>query len=274
MKKYVAKTKEEALYIAGYDPSKYYPNPAVTVDLAVYAFDDSKNTLKLLLIQRGGFPYKGDMAIPGGFLDIGETVENAALRELEEETGITGMDSSLHCLLSQPERDPRQRVITAEYIALANIHDIAPKAGDDAAKAVWYEVSEFSLSSTRKNNLLTTNYYMKLTSQASSIAISAKRTDDYSLRQPVRSFEVLDDGDLAFDHAEAVIKSFLALRDKLMHTDIVCGALGRRFCKEAYNDVLRAAKLDPRLVNNESLYEDEGELSVLPASAQGALPKL
>ena len=72
MKKYVAKTKEEADYISNYDPTKYYPNPAVTVDLAVYAFDDTKNTLKLLLIERGGFPYKGDMAIPGGFLDIGE----------------------------------------------------------------------------------------------------------------------------------------------------------------------------------------------------------
>lgn len=67
MKKYVAKTKEEADYISNYDPTKYYPNPAVTVDLAVYAFDDTKNTLKLLLIERGGFPYKGDRLFQEAF---------------------------------------------------------------------------------------------------------------------------------------------------------------------------------------------------------------
>ena len=264
MKKYVAKTKEEADYISNYDPTKYYPNPAVTVDLAVYAFDDTKNTLKLLLIERGGFPYKGDMAIPGGFLDIGESAECATRRELQEETGITGMDAYLHCLLSEPERDPRQRVITPEYIALTNIHDIAPKAGDDAAKAIWYDVSDFTVSASRQGNSLIKNYYMKLADGSASIALSAKSTVDYSAHQPVRHFEVLDDGDLAFDHAEAVIKSFLALRNMLQTTDIVCGALGRRFCREAYEDVLRAAKLDPRKVENQSLYEEDGELSVLP----------
>lgn len=264
MKKYIPKTKEEADYIANYDPTKYYPNPAVTVDLAVYAFDDTKNVLKLLLIERGGYPYKGDMAIPGGFLNIEESAENATKRELEEETGITGMAAYLHCLMSEPERDPRQRVITPEYIALANIHDIAPKAGDDAASAIWYEISEFTQGVMRQGDSLITNYYMKLTSGSSEIAVSAKSTVDYSNRQPKRNFEVIDDADLAFDHAEVIIKSFLTLRDMLKNTDIVCGALGKRFCKEAYEDVLRAAKIDPRTVKNESLYEDGGELSVLP----------
>ena len=70
MKKYVPKTSEEAAYIAAYDPTKNYPNPAVTVDLAVYAFDENARAMKLLLIRRGGFPYKGDMALPGGFLNM------------------------------------------------------------------------------------------------------------------------------------------------------------------------------------------------------------
>ena len=264
MKKYIPKTKEEAEYIANYDPTKYYPNPAVTVDLAVYAFDDGKNVLKLLLIERGGYPYKGDMALPGGFLNIDESLETAAIRELFEETCITGMDAHLHCVLSEPNRDPRQRVLTPEYIALTNMHDITPKAGDDAAKAEWYTGAEFDEKVSRKDNTLITDYFMKLRNGEEEISLKAIASIDYSARQPKRSFEVLTDGGMAFDHAEAVIRSFIALRNMLKTTDIICGALGRRFCREAYNDVLRGAKLDPNKINNENFYEDGEDLSLLP----------
>lgn len=264
MKKYVPKTPEEAAYIANYDPTKYYPNPAVTVDLAVYAFDDAKNVLRLLLIRRGGFPYKGDMALPGGFLNIDEPLESAAKRELEEETGITGMDAHLHCILSEPLRDPRQRVITPEYLALTNAHDVTAKAGDDAAMADWYEVSAFAETIERRGDTAVRSYAMTLTGSEGVIDLAAVETADYSRRQPVRSFEVSRDGGMAFDHAEAIIRSFIALRDMLRHSDIICGALGRRFCRAAYDDVLRAAKLEPDRVKNDMLYEDGSELTLLP----------
>lgn len=263
MKKYIPKTKEEAEYIAKYDPTKYYPNPAVTADIAVYAFDDTINALKLLLIERGGFPYKGDMALPGGFMDIDESLEEAVARELLEETGIIGVDAYMHCIMSEVGRDPRQRVLTPEYIALTNIHDIIAKAGDDAAKADWYEIAEFKETVSRDKNTLIKRYDMLLKCSYNEILLSAESAADYTERQPKRSFRIIDDGNMAFDHAEAILKSFISLRERLKTTDIACGALGRRFCKEAYNDLMRAAKLGTDFINP-SLYSDGEELSLLP----------
>lgn len=264
MKKYVPKTAEEAAYIAAYDPTKYYPNPAVTVDLAVYAFDENARAMKLLLIRRGGFPYKGDMALPGGFLNKDENLETAVGRELLEETGITGMDAFLHCVLSEPERDPRQRVITPEYIALTNVRDVTAHAGDDAASAGWYEVARFEENKTRQDDAIKTHYIMQLKGQDNVIELAADETVDYSQKQPVRAFNVTHDGDMAFDHAEAVLKSFIALRERLLHSDMVCGALGSRFSKNAFEDVLRAAFIAPDEVKNDMLYEENGELTVFP----------
>lgn len=115
-----------------------YPHPSVTTDCVIFGFDGSK--LKVLLIERGIEPYKGRWAFPGGFLNMEESAEEGALRELQEETGLTGAYIEQFHTFTDPKRDPRERVITIAYFALVRIQDV--KGGDDAAKAQWFALDE------------------------------------------------------------------------------------------------------------------------------------
>lgn len=115
-----------------------YPHPAVTTDCVVFGFDGEG--LSVLLIERGGEPYKGRWAFPGGFLNIDEHAEHGALRELREETGLAGIKVRQLHTFSDPERDSRERVISIAYYALTRL--AAVRGGDDAARARWFPLSE------------------------------------------------------------------------------------------------------------------------------------
>lgn len=115
-----------------------YPHPAVTTDCVIFGFDGTK--LQILLIERGIEPYKGKWAFPGGFLNPDETAEVGALRELQEETGLTGAYIEQFHTFTNPDRDPRERVITIAYYALVKIQEV--KGGDDAARAKWFGLDE------------------------------------------------------------------------------------------------------------------------------------
>ena len=111
-----------------------YPRASVTADAVLFAEKDGQ--VLVLLIQRGNEPYKGYWAFPGGFLNMDETVERCAERELEEETGIVLSGMQLVGVYSDVERDPRGRVITAAYTAMTTM--LEAKAADDAAAAKWW----------------------------------------------------------------------------------------------------------------------------------------
>lgn len=115
-----------------------YPHPAVTTDCVIFCFDGTQ--LKVLLIKRGIDPYKGRWAFPGGFLNPDESAEDGALRELKEETGFTAEYVEQFHTYSNPQRDPRERVITIAYLALVKIGDVI--GGDDAAEADWFPVDK------------------------------------------------------------------------------------------------------------------------------------
>lgn len=115
-----------------------YPRPAVTTDCVVFGFDG--HDLKILLIQRGIEPYKGAWAFPGGFLNMDETAEQGALRELKEETGLDLRYIKQVGAFSDVNRDPRSRVITIAFYALAKKSEV--QGGDDAAKAQWFALNE------------------------------------------------------------------------------------------------------------------------------------
>lgn len=115
-----------------------YPHPAVTTDCVIFGFDGSQ--LKVLLIERGIEPYKGRWAFPGGFLNPEESAEEGALRELQEETGLTGAYIEQFHIFTDPKRDPRERVISIAYYALVRIQEV--KGGDDAASARWFALDE------------------------------------------------------------------------------------------------------------------------------------
>jgi len=118
-----------------------YPRPSVTVDIVVFGYDGAKQ-LKLLLIQRGSEPYKGSWALPGGFVDLDEDLETAALRELEEETGVKDLYVEQLYTFGAINRDPRGRVISVAYFSLVNLQDHPAVAASDATKAEWFLLDE------------------------------------------------------------------------------------------------------------------------------------
>ena len=114
-----------------------YPRPAVTADCAVITRETEP---KVLLIQRAIEPYKGCWAFPGGFMNMDETTEQCAIRELEEETGLK-LDT-MHQIgaYSKVDRDPRGRTITVAYLAIID-KPVQVNGQDDAAKAEWFPIN-------------------------------------------------------------------------------------------------------------------------------------
>ena len=127
-------------YVPGAEfPYQYrYEHMAVTTDCVIFTYEDRQ--LKVLLVRRGGEPYKGSWAFPGGFLQLNETAKDGALRELREETGLEAAAIGELGVFSDPDRDPRERVITIAYYALVKPSEVI--GGDDAEEAAWFPVDQ------------------------------------------------------------------------------------------------------------------------------------
>jgi 8-oxo-dGTP diphosphatase len=144
-----ALSPEDAAFVESYRPGDW-PRPALTADVAIFTVLDAD--LKVLLIRRGQPPFRGRLALPGGFVQVGvqkndqgEDLDDAAQRELHEETGLPPGSAELRQLgaYGEPGRDPRTRVVTVAYIALVP-SNLAPlvRGGDDAAEAGWHSVAQ------------------------------------------------------------------------------------------------------------------------------------
>src|SRR6187455_424752 len=117
-----------------------YPRAALTVDCVVFGLDDSE--LKVLLIERALEPFKGKWALPGGFVRVDETLDDAARRELEEEAGLKDVFLEQLYTFGEVKRDPRERVVSVAYYALVNLPEQAVKGATDARDAAWFAVSD------------------------------------------------------------------------------------------------------------------------------------
>ncbi len=136
-----------------------YRKPAVTADIVIYTIQD--NDLKVLLVKRGIEPFKDKWALPGGFVRIHESLEEAAKRELEEETDVKEVYLEQLYTFGDVNRDPRGRVITVSYFALINSEKAKQelKASSDASEAKWFSVSNLPELSFDHNRIL--NYAIK-----------------------------------------------------------------------------------------------------------------
>lgn len=117
-----------------------YPRAALTADVVVFALDE--DDLKVMLVERGLEPFAGSWAIPGGFVRVDETLDEAARRELEEETGLKDIYLEQLYTFGQVDRDPRERVVTVAYYALVNLMGHNVQASTDARNAAWFAVSD------------------------------------------------------------------------------------------------------------------------------------
>lgn len=140
-----------------------YPRPMVTVDAVVFTLKDGRP--HVLLIERKHDPFAGHWALPGGFVEMEESLEAAAARELAEETGLTGLALEQFHTFGDPGRDPRGRSITAAYVGEVDWRACTPKAADDAADVRWFpldalpplafdhrKIVEYAVSSKYKDN--------------------------------------------------------------------------------------------------------------------------
>lgn len=241
MKKYEM-SDEEKKFLAGYDLTKY-DRPSVAADVVVFSVmkDDEcedvrrlqEKRLKILLIRRGGFPYKGSWAMPGGFCRKGEDVIDSARRELCEETGIDDAYVKLVGVYGEPDRDPRGWVISSTYMALMNGRACRLKAGDDAQDARWFtvELTDISTEVTEvsgtgeeivKNKVEASHkvqngkrYRLVLKNADSDIKLTAvlRRTDMSSCGRSSDSYDIEECEGLAFDHARIITEAVLGLRE-------------------------------------------------------------
>lgn len=117
-----------------------YPRPAVTADIVLFKKSDDRYWV--LLVKRKNAPFEGMWALPGGFMNMDETLEDAALRELSEETGIKGVQLEQYHTFSNINRDPRHRTVTTVFIGFADPKTPQPVAGDDAAQVYWFPMDE------------------------------------------------------------------------------------------------------------------------------------
>jgi 8-oxo-dGTP diphosphatase len=140
-----------------------YPRPMVTVDMVIVT---SEPRPRVLLIRRKHAPFAGKWAIPGGFVEMGESLEAAAARELYEETGIRAGKLEQLRTFGDLGRDPRGRVISVVYLARANEKKLSPRAADDAAEVGWHSLFHLPpLAFDHKEILEYVRKYMKQTSR-------------------------------------------------------------------------------------------------------------
>ena len=180
--------KTEAEFLRGYDVTKYF-RPSVTVDAVLYRVQ--KNGIKVLLIERGGHPFIGDYAFPGGFVESDEPCEAAVARELFEETGIKGVALRQLVTASTPGRDPRWRNITVVFCA--EVKEIPQaQAGDDAAAAKWFDI------------VCDGNGGFKLTAKDEEFTCKLDVVRDAYGKIDLNNTKIVERGKLAFDHAKLI----------------------------------------------------------------------
>ena len=223
-------SKEDQEFVKTYDDSKY-AKPSVTADMVIFARGSEAEHLEVLLIQRGRPPFRGQYALPGGFVNPDESVDDAAARELKEETGVDcGCLEQLRTF-STPGRDPRRWVITCAYLALVEKSEITVKAGDDAKAAEWFSVKLKQLpdvsgpgekaGNRRKEELWQVHrWVLELCGKQETIRIPFRSEQLPGQLEPRLQLETEEHG-LAFDHG--LILAYAVMRfSRAAHNSLSC----------------------------------------------------
>ena len=185
--KSLGEENDERLFLDAYNIDNYF-RPSLAVDIAVFAQPDAR---QILLIRRGDHPYMNHWALPGGFMKSDETLEQAAVRELREETGVQTADLMPVGNYSDVGRDPRGRVVSAAFTAAVDPAEVTVLSGDDAIDAKWFAVT------VEQNGDVDT-----LTLR------NAAKTLTAVLKQNGRGYEMISNDGLAFDHAKIILDAY------------------------------------------------------------------
>ncbi|ADL05083.1 NUDIX domain-containing protein [Lacrimispora saccharolytica] len=197
----------EKEFLLQYRPGNY-ERPSVTVDMLIFAVAEEETETEVLLMKRKNHPCIGQWAIPGGFVNPNESLDEAAARELEEETGLRGICLEQLYTWGSVKRDPRTRVISVSYMAAVPKDQLVPKADDDAAEACWFQVRKKKLSELEQG----ATYALTIENEEEHIFMTYRITETYERQgfmwkketeiDLLPAIDVLDQEKLAFDHAE------------------------------------------------------------------------
>ncbi|MFD5019748.1 NUDIX domain-containing protein [Paenibacillus sp. NPDC058367] len=210
-----------------------FERPSVAADMVIFTVTNTEadsyrklpeKELRILLIQRGGHPFLGNWALPGGFVRPDETTEQAAVRELSEETGVDDVYLEQLYTFSDVGRDPRTWVMSCSYMALINSDQVQLKAGDDAVHAAWFKVT-YRLLRERKEIIedgyvKTKEYELKLSSDEEEFTAVVGRTMTSKSASTSTAYSIVSNDGLAFDHAKIIACAIERLRGKVNYTDI------------------------------------------------------
>ncbi|MBU3875527.1 NUDIX hydrolase [Faecalicatena sp. AGMB00832] len=206
-------------FLEAYDPYRY-KTPSCTTDAVVFScmgeLGPSLEGLKILLVKRSNHPTIGFWALPGGFIDLKENLDDTARRELMEETGVEDLALEQIGAYGDYDRDPRARVITTAYMALVDERDVQVKAGDDAADAVWCQISIETVEEISRDTDITRRYLLHFVNQEKELDTTAKVL--HILRKGLireEKFMVEKKGMIAADHAAIIAQALTVLRGRL-----------------------------------------------------------
>ncbi len=222
----------EDQFLQNYDASQF-ERPSATVDTLIFTVMSKEQSnyrklsdkkLQLLLIKRAEHPFLGQWALPGGFVTMNEALDDAAHRVLKKEAGIEGIYMEQLYTWGEVERDPRTRVISCSYMALADRTQFAVQAGEDEAEAGWFEVDFETLRTeqTREEECQKTTQWVKLTLTRDEAVLHAVIKVTLSANGRLTSIDrqIAEVSGLAFDHAKIIEYAIERLRGKIEYTSI------------------------------------------------------
>ena len=220
-------------FLKEYDPYQY-KNPCATTDMVLFSYAGEKpdtDALKVLLVCRKNHPSIGYWALPGGFVELYENLEDTARRELEEETGVKGLPVEQFACYGDYQRDPRARVITTAYFSLVNEKEVRVKAGDDAADAAWFTVKlkkgESRDVTTDAAVIKKEDFSLELENEDRGLKIGAvicKEERQGLVRE--RKYKVKEGGMVAVDHAAIITQALEVVRQRIRKNSCTCGENG------------------------------------------------
>jgi len=219
-----------------------YERPSVAADMVIFTVTEAEEDnyrklpekeLRVLLIKRGGHPFLGKWALPGGFVRPNETTEQAAVRELREETGVDNVYLEQLYTFSDIGRDPRTWVMSCSYMALINSSAVQLKAGDDAAGAAWFKVTCRLLREQKEliedGYVKKLQYELKLSSAHGELSAVVEKSVTLTETSSATSYAVVSNDGLAFDHAKIIALAAERLRGKVNYTDIALHLMPKLF---------------------------------------------
>lgn len=233
---------KEIEFLNEYDESKY-ERPSVTSDVLIFTTEDKKEEnsrkvprkgMQVLLIKRDNYPHMGKWAIPGGFVNMKESLQDGAIRTLKEETGVENVYIEQLYTFGEVNRDNRTRVISVGNLALVSKEKIIYSKDSLVKESKWFWIDKELVSTKTDKKFMTNTWILSLKSEDENTKIKyeiLEQTERTILRKNKRTYKLLEESteELAFDHYNILDIGIDRLRNKIKYTQVAFNLLPRLF---------------------------------------------